>query len=400
MTPVMPRTGRPSYTAQAVFIAFLGVFAAAVAVLASRPTADSFDYMTAGAFALAFFVMRLVALRLPQGDEVAITVVVGLPALGVLTPLELMAAAFVAVLFDTAARLTQGPLSRSVGRALDAVRSLAVLAILTPWHVVLRPLLGREMTDTSLVPVLLAGITYVTLDIVTIAVQQRLAGGVRVMQGVPLLARSLASIYLVHLAMASVVLRVYPVLGLWAFAIALLLTLILQNSFNMYMRIRRAYAETISALAHAAELDRPQDSGHARRVADLSVAVGRELDISGHALEQLGYAALLHDIGRIGHQDESGVDHAIRGAEIVAPIPFLSDIAPLIEHQRDTESDDVPVGAAIVGVCSRYDRLRGTGGAERALNTLLAEEHGERRRVVEVLRRVVIARQAEAGTLW
>lgn len=399
MTPVVPQPGRVSRAGQAAFIATLGVLAAVVAALSSGSLADGFDFVASGAFALAFFVMRLVALRLPQGDEVAIAVVAGLPALAVLTPIELVVAATVAVLVDAAARITQAPLSRSVGRALDAVRSLAVLAILSPWHTVLGPLLDREISDLALAPVLVAGLTYVALDITTIAVQQRLAGGVRVMQGVPLLARSLASIYMVHLAMASVVLRVYPALGLWAFAIALLLTLILQNSFNMYMRIRRAYSETISALAHAAELDRPQDSGHARRVADLAVAVGREFDISGHALEQLGYAALLHDIGRIGHQDESGVDHAVRGAEIVAPIPFLSDIAPLIERQRD-EADDVPLGAAIVGVCSRYDRLRPATGSARALQTLLAEEAGERRRVAEVLGRVVAVRQADAGALW
>ncbi len=182
---------------------------------------------------------------------------------------------------------------------------------------------------------LVAGMMYSGLDILTMAVQQRIAGGLPVAQGIATLQRPLATMYLVHLAMAAVAVRLYAESGAWAFPIALLLTLILQNSFNLYLRIRRGYADTIGALAHAAELDRPHDSGHARRVADLAVAVGRRMGLSSRELERIGYAALLHDIGRMGDvgDDMSGV-HAHRGAEIVASIPFLEHVAPLIERLK------------------------------------------------------------------
>lgn len=216
------------------------------------------------------------------------------------------------------------------------------------------------------------------------------------MQGVAALQRPLVTMYLVHIAMAAVAVRLYAESGLWAFPIALLLTLILQNSFNLYLRIRRGYADTISALAHAAELDRPHDSGHARRVADLAVAVGRRMGLSSHDLERIGYAALLHDIGRMGElaDDTSGV-HAQRGAEIVASIPFLAEVAPLIDRPADDGAQ--PIGAEIVRVCSRYDRLRAEVGASSALETLAEEAGGLKGRVLEILSEVITDPRSRLG---
>jgi putative nucleotidyltransferase with HDIG domain len=204
---------------------------------------------------------------------------------------------------------------------------------------------------------------------------------------------------MVHITMAAVALRVYPSLGMWGLAIALLLTLILQNSFNLYLRIRRAYAQTITALAHAAEMDRPQDVGHAERVADLAIAVGRESGLSSIDLERVGYGALLHDIGRIGYEGEDAdTRHPVRGAEIVEAVPFLEGVAPLIRYHRDSDDDDAaPEGAVIVGVCCRYDSLRSRIGAKAALERLEAEEEGRRLRAARTLASVVSRRSGSLG---
>jgi putative nucleotidyltransferase with HDIG domain len=370
-------------------------------VVATQQGSLEFDYLLAGGFAASFFVMRLVTLRFPQGDEIAITLVVGLAAMGLLHVGELLAASLAVGLLDAMARFAQSSQASNVGRAIDAVRSAAVLAIVSPWQLVLQPVIGSQgLSDAVLVPVLAAGVSYAIVDVLTIAVQQWAAGGAPIHRGVLLLVRPLGNIYMVHIAMGAVVLRVYPVLGLWALAIALLMTLILQNSFNLYLRIRRAYAETIGALAHAAELDRPQDSGHAQRVADLSIAVGRHMGLSSHDLEQLGYAALLHDIGRIGHGAEADeANHALRGAEIVASIPFLADISPLIEHHH-VGVEDEQLGAAIIGVCSSYDRLRGRFGAAVALDAALDQGSDTRREVGKALEAVVHQTRTRQGRVW
>ena len=347
--------------------------------------------VTAAALTGAFFATRLLTIRLPQGDDVYVTLVVGLTALAVAGVWTVLLASAAAGILEAVARLSQSSRAATAHRIIDLVRGTAVIGIVSPFQLVLQPLVrSGQDGDALILWVLAAGAVYAMLDIVSMAVQQHIDGGPAVLQGVSALQRPLVTIYLVHVPMAAVSVRLFAASGSWAFPVALLLTLILQNSFNLYLRIRRGYADTISALAHAAELDRPHDSGHARRVADLSVAVGRRLGLSSQELERIGYAALLHDIGRMGDigEDPRGV-HARRGAEIVGSIPFLSDVAPLIDAQTDEHSASQPIGAEIVRTCSHYDRLRGEMGASAAKDELIAEAGGLQGRVLEALDEIV-----------
>lgn len=384
------RLSRPSGLPSQLWLllALTGVAALALYVTYSE-RGIRFNLPLALGLAAAFFATRLLTIKLPQGDDVYVTLVVGLWALAISDISTALAASAVAGIVESVARYSQSSRPIAVSRALDALRATTVLGMLAPWQLILHPLvIAANHNDALIIWVVLAGMMYAGIDILTMAVQQRIAGGLPVAQGIAALQRPLVTMYLVHLAMVAVAIRLYVESGVWAFPIALLLTLILQNSFNLYLRIRRGYSDTISALAHAAELDRPQDSGHARRVADLAVAVGRRMGLHSHELERIGYAALLHDIGRMGEAgDDSNSAHAQRGAEIVASIPFLSEVAPLIDR-HDEEAPASAIGADIVRMCSRYDRLRTQVGVERAILTL-TEESGQGGQTLKILGEVV-----------
>lgn len=388
----------PGMTRHAWYLSVLLGCAAAAVALSWRSPVARFDMTLAVGLAVAFFATRLLTIRLPQGDDVYVTLVVALGALAIADIAVILVAFVAACIVELIARFSSVSKSAARARALDAVRAAAVLGLIAPWQLVLRPLVDASAGgDIIIAWVVVAGMTYAGIDILTMAIQQRIAGGLSVVQGVLALQRPLVTMYLVHIAMGAVAVRLYAESGLWAFPIALLLTLILQNSFNLYLRIRRGYADTISALAHAAELDRPHDSGHARRVADLAVAVGRRMGLSSRDLERIGYAALLHDIGRMGElaEDTSGA-HAQRGAEIVASIPFLADVAPLVD--RPLDSDEVhPIGAEIVRLCSRYDRLRAEVGASAALETLGEEAGAQEDDVLRVLGEVITDSRSRLG---
>lgn len=385
-------SSKPRRATQTVYLLLLAAAGAGVAgwvfLHVERPP---FDPVYLLGLTVSFVIGRVLSIRLPQGDRVRITLMVGLVGLLLRGIDELMAALLVACVIDVVYRYLQGDGDAVRQSVVDAVRSMAVLAVMSFVQLYIDPTDMMTLAgDGPLVAVIVIGVIFAALDVLTLAVQQWLSGGAPVAEGIVLLMRPLGSVYMVHIAMAAVAIRVHPSLGSWGLGTALLLTLILQNSFNLYLRIRRGYTQTIEALAHAAELDRPDDTGHARRVAGLAVSVGRQMGLASDELEKVGYAALLHDIGRIGYeQPEADVEHPDRGAEIVSGIPFLEGVGPLIKHHRSSQGSDVPDGAMVVGVCCRYDRLRKSQGARPALEVLAADEYGYRRRVVDVLARTV-----------
>ncbi|WP_267246541.1 HD-GYP domain-containing protein [Streptomyces sp. PR69] len=196
--------------------------------------------------------------------------------------------------------------------------------------------------------------------------------------------------------------------GLWAlplFCVPLLLT---QLSCRRHARVRAAYRQTIASLARSTEVAGYTRPGHARRVARLSCAVGRELGLSGADLAVLEHAALMHDIGQL-----SLVDPVPEGATALLPaaeqrrIALLGgavvrqtgvhsavSVAAVVERQADPYREQPP-GARIVRVVNAYDDLAGgsggtAGGALAALEELrLATAHDYQPEVVEALARVL-----------
>jgi PAS domain S-box-containing protein/putative nucleotidyltransferase with HDIG domain len=68
--------------------------------------------------------------------------------------------------------------------------------------------------------------------------------------------------------------------------------------------LKSSFHGIVDALAAAVEIKDPQTSGHQKRVAQLAMAIGRELDFSLNRLEGLRVAGLLHDIGKIAVPSE------------------------------------------------------------------------------------------------
>ncbi|MCB5183546.1 HD-GYP domain-containing protein, partial [Streptomyces antimicrobicus] len=195
------------------------------------------------------------------------------------------------------------------------------------------------------------------------------------------------------------------VAGLWAlpaFSVPLLLT---QMSFRRITAIRTTYRQTITSLARATEIAGYTRPGHARRVAALSCAVGRELGLSERELTVLEYAALMHDIGQLSLVDPvpAGATaplppaDARRIAELGGEVARLtgvpSEVAVVVERQADPYREQ-PVAARIVRVVNAYEDLLGEGrhpsGSLAALEQLrLGTGRDYQPEVVEGLARVL-----------
>jgi hypothetical protein len=168
----------------------------------------------------------------------------------------------------------------------------------------------------------------------------------------------------------------WPLMGLWAFAVAILPYAFGHLAFDRYHSTRVTYGQTIRALAQIPEVAGLAPTGHSTRTADLAIAIAQEMGLHPNEVIELEYAALMHDVGRItlnepaivkaGYTDE---DIARWGAQIIAEAPYLENVSTLVSQQHrpyrspGVEVDpDVPLASKIIKVASAYDDARTSMG--------------------------------------
>lgn len=148
----------------------------------------------------------------------------------------------------------------------------------------------------------------------------------------------------------------------------------------------RIYGQAIDSLVLAIDANFPQGRGHSRRVADIAVAIARELRLSDSSTDSIELAALIHDVGLIGLDevllDSVGSDDVARlrdhpgiGAEMMRELPKRA-VAQIVLHHHERYDGSgypkglkgrrIPVGARIVGVAEVFDSLvsGGLSGAQ------------------------------------
>ncbi|GLX02895.1 HD domain-containing phosphohydrolase [Microtetraspora sp. NBRC 16547] len=161
--------------------------------------------------------------------------------------------------------------------------------------------------------------------------------------------------------------------ALLVFAAPLLVT---QVAFRKYAGIRATYLQTVRALSRVTEVGGYVEPGHSRRVSTLSVAVGRELDMSEPQLLELEYAALMHDIGQLSLSDPipggatvltdpaQAKRIAELGAEVIMKTGVLHGVAEIVRRQCDTVDHAPPMASRVIKAANAYDDLVG-GSADR-----------------------------------
>jgi DJ-1 family protein len=154
---------------------------------------------------------------------------------------------------------------------------------------------------------------------------------------------------------------------------------------------QRLFDNTLHALVAALEAKDPYTQGHARRVTDYAIALGRKLKFSEEELRDLHMGALLHDIGKIGTHDlllnKEGAlsqeeetlvrEHPLKGTLMVVGIENLSHIVPTILHHHERwdgkgypgrlKGEQIPLHARIVAVADSFDAMNTNRTYRKAL---------------------------------
>ena len=156
--------------------------------------------------------------------------------------------------------------------------------------------------------------------------------------------------------------------------------LAMENS-GLHHELHEAYAATIAVLADAIEAKDAYTRGHCEGVSRLAVEVAERLNLSAEQLESARYAALLHDIGKIGVPDgillkpsklmpeEFSIiqKHPQIGRDIVSRVAALSNLSDAILHHHEKwdgsgypdglAGEGIPLLARIVGAVDAFDAM-------------------------------------------
>jgi putative nucleotidyltransferase with HDIG domain len=75
------------------------------------------------------------------------------------------------------------------------------------------------------------------------------------------------------------------------------------ENYELVLELGQAFENFVKGLSATVDAKHPITAGHSQRVTEYSLLLGQRLKLSDNDLEVLKYAALLHDIGKIGVPD-------------------------------------------------------------------------------------------------
>jgi putative nucleotidyltransferase with HDIG domain len=150
---------------------------------------------------------------------------------------------------------------------------------------------------------------------------------------------------------------------------------------RLHDQLEESFVQTVVALANTIDARDSYTSDHSERLARLATDTASELGCSVDEIQAIHWAMQLHDIGKIGTPDEilqkagplSNEEwelirkHPVIGADIIAPVKRLKDVAPIIRahherydgtgYPRKLKGDQIPLGARIVAVVDSYGAI-------------------------------------------
>lgn len=157
--------------------------------------------------------------------------------------------------------------------------------------------------------------------------------------------------------------------------------------------LREMFISTTKALAAAIDAKDPYTRGHSQRVAQISLEIAKEMGLPPSEQQKVNVAALLHDVGKIGIEDqvlkkptkltekEYGIiqQHPRWGAMIMGHIRQLKEIIPGIQHHHERldgsgypeglQGSQIPILARIIAVADTFDAMTSERLYQQAMET-------------------------------
>jgi len=253
-------------------------------------------------------------------------------------------------------------------------------------------IIGFQNFFKFIFPATLCALTYCFMNLILVTMVISLDQGSRFTAVWRTNFQEILPTYLAEAPLGFLMAIIYVQIGVGGILLFFLPLLLARRSFESYTKMRKMYLETIRALVAAIDAKDTYTKGHSERVTQTSVALARELNLHEREIDNIEYAALLHDIGKIGIDErilgkndgltgkefERIKEHTIIGAKIIEPVDFLKDSYKAIYHHHEKyngkgypdglKSEDIPILARIIAVADAYDAMGSDRPYRKKLN--------------------------------
>ena len=155
------------------------------------------------------------------------------------------------------------------------------------------------------------------------------------------------------------------------------------SNANIIKDLNNYFINIIEILIQAMENEPLGPKGHFVKVAQLATQMGNKLGVTGKDYENLYYASLLHDLGKMKvkrkidinfkaeenlhlFQDEVSI-HPVAGANMLKQINLFKDLIPIVRHHHENyngtgypdelRGEEIPLGSRIIAVVEDYIKI-------------------------------------------
>lgn len=168
------------------------------------------------------------------------------------------------------------------------------------------------------------------------------------------------------------------------------------ENIELYDNLQHFYLEMVQTLARAIDAKDSYTHDHADRARKYARQIAKKLGLPEAMIRHIEYAALMHDIGKIGidenilrkpgqlTQEERDIikKHPAIGNRIISPVAFLSPVAPMVLYHQEwfngkgypegLAGEEIPLGSRIVAVIDAYDAMTSDRPYRKALSQDIA----------------------------
>jgi hypothetical protein len=171
---------------------------------------------------------------------------------------------------------------------------------------------------------------------------------------------------------------------------------VMLHNMDLFDNLQTFYLEMVQTLARAVDSKDAYTHEHSDRARVKARLVAQEMGLPDQMTRYVEYAALLHDIGKIGIDEaillkpgkltpeeyEQMKKHPIIGHQILAPVKYLGPVAQMVLYHQEwydgrgypegLKGEEIPLGARIVAVLDAWDAMTSDRPYRKALGRDIA----------------------------